>query len=797
MAILNNNTLAGSSGQGGAYTIDNSLRFRSSASAYLSRTNSSSPTNAKIGSLSMWVKRGSLATGNSQYLMETGTGASNNTYFTLFFTTSNTISAGQYSETPFTNTSVLFRDTAAWYHIFIAYDSTQGTAADRFKLYVNNELLTSSSTISLNNEWAVLQASQALNFGRHTSVGRHFDGYLTEINLIDGQTLSPTDFGEYDEDTGAWKAKEYTGTYGNNGFYLKFDDTSSVAALGTDSSGNGNDFTPTNISLTAGTTYDSMKDVPILTDEDTANFATLNPLDNNGVALTEGNLTGVIAVNENVSATIAPTSGKWYWEVYVVDNTNPYIGIKKTESNTTGYTGEAVGINNAGDIYFNASNQSKDGLPGFSNTDIVGVAWDADAQLVWWSKNGQWYTADAAGESAIASSEVAAGNNGYDYSSQITNAKPYVGSSASNGSVTLNFGQRPFSYTPPTGYKKLNTYNLPDSTIVDGSQYMNVKLWTGNGTNQDIDVGWNPDLVWYRNRTDASGGVVTDSIRGDDLHLQTTNTNAEGAFANMEFITNGYNVSGNVNLDNISGRAFVGWHWKANGAGVSNGDGSVTSTVSANTTAGFSIATYTEPSSGTYTVGHGLGVVPSMIILKPRNIAGENWIVYHTSLGAAPTNTGVYLNTTSAAFATGSNWLTENTTARFGVTVGQVTPGSGTMVAYCFAEVEGYSKFGSYTGNGNADGPFIYTGFRPAFVMIKRSNTTGSWYTFDNKREGYNVDNDTLLADTTAAETTTDYLDLVSNSFKCRTTAAAVNTSASTYIYMAFAENPFKNSTAR
>ena len=163
-------------GSSGGYTISRSVRLRQSASAYFSRTNTNAPTNAKIGTLSMWVKRGSLATGNSQYLIETGTGASNNTYFTLFFDTSNNINSGQYSETPFTNTSVVFRDPSAWYHIVITYDSTQATASNRFKLYVNNQLFTSSTTITQNNEWAILQASQLVNIGRHTSVARHFDG---------------------------------------------------------------------------------------------------------------------------------------------------------------------------------------------------------------------------------------------------------------------------------------------------------------------------------------------------------------------------------------------------------------------------------------------------------------------------------------------------------------------------------------------------------------------------------------------------------------------------------------------
>ena len=207
--------------------VGNSLRFRSSASAYLSRTNTSSPTNAKIGTLSMWLKRGSLATGNSQYLIMSGTGTSNNTNFTLFFDTSNNINAGQYSETPFTNTSVVFRDPAAWYHLVITYDSTQATASNRFKLYINNQLFTSSTTITQNNEWAILQSGQEINIGRHTAVGRTFDGYMTEINLIDGQALTPNSFGTFNS-YGVWQPITYGGSYGTNGFYLPFNANAST-----------------------------------------------------------------------------------------------------------------------------------------------------------------------------------------------------------------------------------------------------------------------------------------------------------------------------------------------------------------------------------------------------------------------------------------------------------------------------------------------------------------------------------------------------------------------------------------
>jgi len=265
MGILNNSNAISISG---GYTINDSLRFRASADAYLSRVNGSAATLATSGTISMWVKK--PRNGSREYLMQTGSGAGNSNYFSLFFTnsTADSLKVGQYSVNAYINSTNLYRDPSAWYHLVVAFDSTESTGTDRVKIYVNGDLTTNTSSAGASSNFAMTNNGQTIYIGREG--GYPSDTYMSEVHLIDGQTLAATDFGEYDEDTGAWIPKKYAGTHGNNGFYLKFDDTSSVAALGTDSSGNGNDFTPTNISLTAGTTYDSMKDVPTLTDEDTS-----------------------------------------------------------------------------------------------------------------------------------------------------------------------------------------------------------------------------------------------------------------------------------------------------------------------------------------------------------------------------------------------------------------------------------------------------------------------------------------------------------------------------------------------
>jgi hypothetical protein len=245
-----------------------------------------------------------------------------------------------------------------------------------------------------------------------------------------------------------------------------------------------------------------------------------------------------------------------------------------------------------------------------------------------------------------------------------------------------------------------------------------------------------------------------------------------------------------------SGRSLVAWNWKANGAGVTNTAGSITSTVSANTTSGFSVVTYTGNVTAGATVGHGLGAAPRMMIVKCRSTAGENWLVYHNAIGATK---ALVLDLTLGELTNSAYWNnTAPTSTVFSLGIGEPVNGNAkTFVAYCFAEISGFSKAFSYTGNGSSDGPFSFTGMRPAYLMIKRTDTTSNWTVLDVKRLGYNVDNNPLFPNLSDAEGTTDLADLLSNGFKLRTTDASVNASGGTYIGFAFAESPFKYSLAR
>ena len=335
------------------------------------------------------------------------------------------------------------------------------------------------------------------------------------------------------------------------------------------------------------------------------------------------------------------------------------------------------------------------------------------------------------------------------------------------------------------------------------NEYFNTVLYTGTGATQSITgVNFTPDLTWIKGRSGATEHVLTDSVRGVTKEISSNDTGAEETVAQglTAFGTDGFTV-GTDGSYNTSSATYASWNWKAGGTAVSNTDGSITSSVSANTTAGMSIVKYNGNSTSGATIGHGLGVVPKMIIIKAYSsqASGDNWIVYHSSMGNTK---AIYLNLTNAP-DTASGYFNDTTPTSSVFTVGNYDNvnraiGDKAIIAYCFADVKGYSKFGSYIGNGNADGTFIYTGFKPAMIIRKSSTYDGTdWRIDDNKRPVYNFIPYTLFPNTNGSEATSSgyYVDFLSNGFKCRGTSANQNTSGQTYIYMAFAENPFVTST--
>jgi len=326
------------------------------------------------------------------------------------------------------------------------------------------------------------------------------------------------------------------------------------------------------------------------------------------------------------------------------------------------------------------------------------------------------------------------------------------------------------------------------TTINKSSDNFNTKLYTGNGSTQTITgVGFQPDFMWIKERSGTSSHALINAVSGINKKLMSNSTDVESTETNyITAVSNdGFSVGQNNGI-NQSGITNVAWNWKANGSGSANTDGSITSTVSANTTAGFSIVSYTGTGSAS-TVGHGLSTAPSVIIIKNRSVT-KPWQVGHKSLRF---QNGIYLNETSASPSDhGAFNSTNPTTSVFTIETSSYVNTSGhNYIAYCFAEKTGYSKFGSYTGNGNADGSFIYTGFKPAFVMVKRTNNTGHWQLVDTKRPSYNPQY-YLRANSNNAEATDIDFDIVSNGFKTRSTDTSYNGSGDSYIYMAFAEAP-------
>ena len=1004
------------------YAIERSVRFNSSDSAYLSRTPASAG-NRKTWTWAGWVKRSAL--NSSQVIFSSGPFASPGDVVILQFSNSagnagDTLNLFAYPNS--VTTTRVFRDTSAWYHIVWAFDTTQSTASNRSRLYVNGAQVTDlTGTYPTQNQDYGVNAVVVHAVGRYTyTSNRYFNGYLADIHFIDGQALDPTSFGEFDTN-GIWQPKAYTGSYGTNGFHLDFSDNSTAAALGTDTSPNGNDwdvnnlftrsvttlpavafdgsgdylqlaynsdwdlsnsdftieafinstdtttnypsiigrwqaagqalwdfrpqstdagdnfffiynngsssvpinsgafvcdgswhhlavtrsgtnlymfvdgvlktthnigtatisnntnvplyigydpygasyyngftsnlrlikgtalytsnFTPPSAPLTAVTNTkllccqssnsataatvspgtitangdvsattrsdsspdeDSLVDVPTNgTETDTGvggevrgNYATLNFLTLSGFgSLKNGNLEQEGPDNSTdtiASSTIAVNTGKWYWEVTALNSSGTInvgtargrCGIKPVSdamSVSPGSSASSYSYLTSGQKINNSSLANYG--TAINTNDVVGIALDLDAKTLTFYLNGV--------SQGVAYSSLPA----LEYAPSLAGAGNGVGASAMQWAC--NFGQRPFAYTAPSGFKALCTANLPAPVVTKPSEYMDVVTYTGNGGTQTVSgLEFSPDLVWVKSRNNASWWhVLTDAVRGGGYYLHSNNTNAEGGGGTSlvtGFTSDGFTLNNSPNgTVNNSGDTYVAWTWDAGSSTVTNTNGSITSQVRANPSAGFSIFSWVG-TGASGTIGHGLGVTPKLIIIKTRS-ATTNWVVFTTVVDGSPDY--LYLNLTNAKGDFNSLSLTTSTFNPGGGS--NSNPSGQNMIAYCFAPVDGYSSFGSYTGNGSADGPFVFTNHRPRWILLKRTDTTSNWTIIDTAREGYNVDNDPLYPNLSNAEGTTDLADILSNGFKLRSADASVNANAGTYIYASFAEQPFSLARAR
>jgi hypothetical protein len=777
--------------------ISRSLRFNSADTPSLSRTPGSAGNRQKF-TISVWYKACGISTsqsnaniinagGDGSSLLIAGTAAFGATY-------DNRLLFREAGTTLF-YWPMVFRDPSAWYHIVFAMDTTQATAANRAKLYVNgvDQGAFSGTAISQNTSTSINNTS-AHSIGLFNNVYPN-NLYYAEYYLIDGQQLTPASFGRNNVETGVWEPLAYTGTYGTNGFYVNFSDNSNTTAatLGKDYSGNGNNWTPNNFSVTAGAGNDSMVDSPTSYGTDTGvggevrgNYCTLNPLNvNNAPTLSNGNLdfAGSTSNSSATAGTIGISSGKWYWEVLVTNTSALGIGIFNATvapSLSTIYDYENDGRKRTGGV---ASSYGAS----FTTNDIIGVALDLDGGTLVFYKNN---TSQGTAFSGLAGTLFVAGILDVD--------------NAPSATCSINFGQRAFAYTAPSGFKALCTQNFTTPTIgatstTQAANYFAINTYAGTGATNVQTVGFAPDFVWIKARTNAYWHKLFDKLRGANKPLVSNDTTAELTETQglMSFDSNGFTLgtSSDSTVNNAgSGQTYVAWNWKANGAGSSNTAGTITSTVSANTTAGFSISTYTGNGSSSQTVGHGLGVTPGMVIIKTRSNS-DNWRVWHTSLTSGQTLT---LNSTAAQAASGFWPSNPSTSVVYLGTDTSVNSNTWTYVMYSFAPVAGYSAFGSYTGNSSSDGPFVYLGFRPRYVMVKRfTGAGGVWEILDSSRDPYNAADKSLRPNASDAEATgVGPIDFLSNGFKLRGIGGQTNDSG-TYLYAAFAESPFKYSLAR
>ena len=613
-----------------------------------------------------------------------------------------------------------------------------------------------------------------------------------------------------------------------------------MSTLGLDRSGNGNDFIAVNLTVS-----DQMVDSP------TNNFATLNPLDKYGesnldrIRFKEGNLYTYVTdtAHNRIPATMGVSSGKFYWEELIWSSSNYFwqdqqasvvalTGYKNAPNNGDAnqpgrFENNGATYHSSGTLYANDNGGSAGWGNSYTKGDIISIALDMDNGKVWFAKNGNW---QASGNPATGANPA--------HSGMLTHADTYTAFaylSYGDSALVFNFGQDSsfaglktaqgnqdgndigdFYYTPPTGFLALCTKNLPDVAVVP-SEHFNTITYTGNASSSRsiTGVGFQPDFVWAKGRNLTINHGLWDSVRGVTKTLRSNSTLAESTDANAltSFNSDGFTANADTLLNGSYN--YVAWNWKANGSGSSNTNGSINSTVSANTDAGFSIVSYTGNSTtnSNFTVGHGLSKTPDMVIVKNRDWASSSkgWAVWHSAISTG----GVYLDNTDVTEANNFNYFfgSQPTSSTFSIRADTSvstgnryrTNGNGDdYIAYCFHSVDGYSKVGKLHGNSADDGTFVYTGFKPKMVMWKNTEASANWFIMDSERnEGGNAGNPIrsyLHPNSSAAENwvgTSGILDFTSNGFKYRASNNSSYNFDYDYIFIAFAETPFKYSNAR
>ena len=764
MGIFNH---VGGGGEFYPYKIDQSCRFNSADSAYQFGT-FGVPTDGTLWTYSTWMKRGNITT--APYLLEAGVDDTNRT---VIYLTGDTLAFYSYyasGQQAAMVTLAVLRDVSSWYHFVGQFNS----AADTFKFFINGveAAQTTTTVVTDGVHYINLDGISFTHCRRQNAGSQYYDGYLAETHFVDGQALTPASFGT--TRSGVWVPIRYTGTYGNNGFYLDYSNSSD---FGEDQSGNGNDLTDSGLA-----TNDQVEDSP------TNNYCVMNPNSDNYNVFSNGNLDIITTTTQTAGAygTHEMTSGKWYWEALVDDITGVCaLGISASSKHLTG----AIDVFRAEDVIYtsNTGNKTIGGAgsgygAAYAATDRIGIAFDVDGQTIEFYKNN-------ASQGSIDISAWMASYTGFLACVGDASGSELIG-------VDFDFGQLGFTYTPPVDYKALCSANLPEPEILEGNTGMDALTYTGDGTtSQTIDgLEFQPDLVWMKSRSNAHDNILFDSIRGIKNAMFSNATSAE---VNQpltgyldSFLSDGFTARpGAVSADmtNENTKTYVAWNWKEDPK------------------YGFDIQTFV----GTFDIPdppleqlltHDLGVIPEMIITKARD-GTANWAVYHKDLngGTTPEDFALILNTTAAEVNEQGYWWDYAPTSQY-YTAGPVSNIVDiNYVTYLFASIPGYSKVFSYTGNADVDGPFVYCGFRPRYVLLKSSSDTGAWVVYDTARDTYNASDAYLLPGAADAEVDnpTYAIDILSNGFKIRTIGGSWNADGVTFIGITFAEHPFKYSNAR
>ena len=812
----------------GGAVIEKSLRFNDGDNAYL-ETTFGSASNRRTFTFSCWAKRSNLGAHSPFF-----SGTSGNNFFKFQFRNDNRIEINSYegSDSIQVITTSKFRDTTSWYHVVVACDTTQADSSNRVKIYINGTEETAFDTNtrpSQNHETAVNLAG-AHRVGGRPGSSNYYDGYLAEVHFIDGQQLTPSSFGYTEFQTGIWRPKGYFGSYGANGFRLDFSDNSaaSAATLGKDRSGQGNDFTPNNISVSAGTGNDSLIDVP------TNTFCTLNSLTkDSNTTLSDGNLQAAGSAgdqyNTNTQGTFAESSGKWYYEVEFTSGGGvTAVGWCRTTLRNTDNptTGGGILYRPANGDYLDLAGNNPSSKPTTSTGQIVQVAIDFDAGKIWFGTAGTYHNSGNPSAGTNAAMTFTGG------AELLTPCVRTLGST-----LKFNFGQRAFSYAVPTGFKSLCSNNVPINTppIIRPQEHFGVITYSGNGSSPRRISGlqFAPDFVWLKNRNSTNWHRWQDSVNGANNTLYSNSSNAQApnesnghldAFTEDGFIVD--DASGAA--VNGSSNTFVAWCWKGGGAPTTTNSASVGSVptagsvkidganatsalagtiypnkMSVNTTAGFSISQYTATGSNSMTLAHGLTKRPDATIVKDTG-TGADWIVYTKVFDGS--NDYIILNSNSQSGNSGLSGVTD-TLFEWGGGSGYSNTNGRTYIMYNWTSIPGYSKIGRYSAGGGTDNAYVHTGFRPAFILLRPTSNFGgsdqnysTWGLWDSTRSTSNVVTyaGMLTANMNSPEQVRgnganngalDAFDILSDGFKIRGSSYEVGYNG-TYFFMAFAEQP-------